>query len=142
MPSLYYLPPVLSLCNKLLRKEAQRIQLQDIGEAEDHFLDTDGFQLGEVAADGCRATNQRTSSERATSEGRGELSLRLLVGFADTAEGSYCAVDALVVAPDGFTVLFEHGELALDRLKVAEYIAGVSVLSYQFEGYLLATTAD
>jgi hypothetical protein len=30
---------VSSLCYKLVRKEAQRIQVQDIGESEDHFLD-------------------------------------------------------------------------------------------------------
>ncbi len=30
-----------SLCNTLVRKEAQCIQLQDIGEPEDDFLNTD-----------------------------------------------------------------------------------------------------
>jgi len=38
----------------------------------------------------------------------------LLVGFPDKAEGCYSAPDALVIASDGFAVLLEDGEFALN----------------------------
>src|SRR5437763_10685095 len=39
-------------CNELLREEAQRIQLQDIGEPEYHFLNPRCLQLCQVLTDG------------------------------------------------------------------------------------------
>jgi len=47
-----------------------------------------------------------------------------------------------ISAPDGFTVGFEYGELVLDRLLIAKHVTGIGVLRHQFEGHLLAATAD
>jgi hypothetical protein len=51
-------PAISSLCNEFLREEAQRIQLQDIGEPEYHFLDPSRLQLCQVPADGSRTADE------------------------------------------------------------------------------------
>ena len=48
-----------SLCHTLTRKEAQRIQVQDIGKPEDQFLNASCLKLGQALADGFRAADQR-----------------------------------------------------------------------------------
>ncbi len=63
-------PAFSSLCYTFVRKEVQRIQLQAIGEPEDHFLDTDGFQLGQTMADRLWIADQRTCGNRATQKRR------------------------------------------------------------------------
>src|SRR5205823_11745624 len=45
-------PAFSSLSNELLCEEAQRIQLQDIGEPEYHFLNPRCLQLCQLVADG------------------------------------------------------------------------------------------
>jgi hypothetical protein len=56
---------VSSLCYKLVRKEAQHIQLQDIGEPEDHFLDAGCLQLGQMVADRFWGADQGARGHRA-----------------------------------------------------------------------------
>ncbi len=51
-------PYFYSLCNELFRKEAQRIQLQGIGEPEYHFLDAGCLQLGQALTDGIGTTDE------------------------------------------------------------------------------------
>jgi hypothetical protein len=142
MPSLFRTLRFSGLCYTLVRKEAQRIQVQNIREPEDYFLDASYLQLGQTAADRLGTANQRPRGHRAAQQRGREFGPRLLVGLADTAEGPCRAVDALVIAPDGFTVGFEHGELVLDRLQIAKHITGIGVLRDQFEGHLLAATAN
>ena len=126
----------VGLCNKLSGKEAQRIQLQDIGETDDQFLNSGCLESFQALADCIRAADQRTCCNWASQESSGDFCPRLLIGLTDSADARYCAVDALVIASDGRAVFFEHGELMLDGLQIAVDIAGIAVLRNQFEGDL------
>src|SRR6266567_8819535 len=95
-----------------------------------------------MVADRFWGADQRARGHRATQERGGEFGPRLLVRLADTAEGPCRAVDALVIAPDGFTVGFEHGKLVLDRLQIAKHVTGIGVLRDQFESHLFTSTAS
>src|SRR5258708_31387215 len=99
--------------NKLSGEEAQRIQLQDVGEPEYHFLDTSCRQLGQAFADSIRAADQRTCCNGATQESSGDFCPRLLIGLTDSADTCYCAVNALVIASDGRAVFFDTANLCL-----------------------------
>ena len=59
LPQQVYLYSVSALSHERLRKEAQRIQLQDIGEPKYHFLDAGRLQLGQLVADRIWIADQR-----------------------------------------------------------------------------------
>src|SRR5579859_3112597 len=61
---------------------------------------------------------------------------RLRICLGDRTEESSGAVDALVIAPDGRAVLFDHSELMLDGLQITIDITGIGVLRNQFESNL------
>src|SRR5437588_12260775 len=113
LPQQVYLYSVSALCDKLLRKEAQRIQLQDIGEPKYHFLDAGCLQLGQLVADRIWTADQRACCHRAAQERGGDLRSGLFVGFSDGTHARYGTVNAFVIAPNGPAVMLAHGKLPL-----------------------------
>src|SRR5213082_2852416 len=130
------------LCNELLRKEAQRFQLQDIGEPEGHFLDADCLQLGQMVADRLWTADQRACGNRAAQKRGGDFRSGLLIGFSDGAQAPDGALNTFVVAPDSFTVIFDYSKLPLDGLQIAVDIACISILRYQFERHFFAPASN
>src|ERR1700680_3955583 len=51
-------------------------------------------------------------------------------------------MNALIIAPNRLTVLFDHIKLVLNSLKITADIAGVSVLSDQLKRHFFAATAN
>src|SRR5579872_610970 len=122
-------------CNACLiyerfRKETQRIQLQDIGEPKYHLLNSCRLQFVQALADSIRVADERTCGNRASQKSGGNFCPRLLIGLANSTDARHCAVNALVIVSDAFTMLLEDSKFSLDGLQIAADITGVTILRY------------
>src|SRR5258707_2510384 len=124
------------------REERQNFWLQDIWEAENDFLDARCFEFGQASTDGIRSADERAQERGAVPPRGGEFCLRLLIGFSDSTRTDGSTTDTIVITSDGYAVLFENGQFALNSRQIANDIAGISVLSDQLERDLLAPTGD